>query len=63
MKHRQLTSRRFIFGIISVACLTFLGYVHQMDVAGAIALIAVSIAGAGAIEGYSENSRKDKKNE
>lgn len=55
MKHK-LGSRRFVFGIISVGCLTFLGYNKSMDVATAIAMIACSIAGAGAVEDYSKKN-------
>jgi hypothetical protein len=60
---RQLKSRRFIIAMAAISCLTFLGYSKDIDVSSAIAMVAISIAGAGAAEGMIEKKKKGGGNE
>ena len=49
-------SRRFIIAVLALASLTFLGYTKDMDVALAVASIAIGLAGANA---YQKQGSKD----
>lgn len=47
-----LNSRRFWVAVLSILCLTFLGAYVKLEVAGAIATVAIAIAGANATEAF-----------
>lgn len=52
--HKILSCRRSIVSIFAIACLTFLGIYHGIDIAGiaiAIAGVAGSLSGANAYQG------------
>jgi len=60
---RELKSRRFLIAIFSISCLFLLGYTKEIDVASAIAAIAIGIAGASAadsfVHGKTERNKDD----
>lgn len=52
-----LNCRRSILALISIACLTFLGYTKGMDVSIAISTVVLAVAGANAYQSRGDNPR------
>ena len=58
--------RRTVIALFSIACLTFLGAYHGVDISGialAIAGITGSVAGANAFQAVNTHKHNDSKNE
>ena len=49
------TCRRTFLGVLSICCLTFLGYYSKIEVAGAIATIVIGVAGANSFQKVGES--------
>lgn len=49
------TCRRTFLSVVSILCLTFLGYYAKAEVAGALATIVIGVAGANSFQKVGES--------